>query len=243
MAATAIKILEMENYTIIKGGKSKSNDGRSSTEVYPFRSDNEIRMMLSEFDNRIMQAYTPTNIMIAKRNKMLFVVGINLSIRGSDLSDLRWSDLFIRNIDGGYEWKDGTRIQPVKTRRTGKYVTLAFNEAVKNIVNEYIMEYPIEDIDGYVFTSKKGDKLPRASIGRIIKDVAESIGIKQNINSHSLRKTFGYHVWHKSENKEKSLVMLQYIFGHNSITDTMKYIGIVDTDIYSVFNELNLSYQ
>lgn len=219
-----------------KNNKLESKKIKKSTEVYAFKSKEEIDKMIKIFDKHIDEADTPDHEHIARRNKMLFIIGINISIRGSDISALKWSDFFYDN----YTMKTGTKIQPIKTRRTGKYVTLMFNKAVKNIINEYIALYPIQNLDDFIFSSRKGGSISRMSIGRIIKNTAIEAGIKQNINSHSLRKTFGYHVWHDAKDKQEALVLLQFIFGHNSITDTMKYIGLIDSDIEKIFNSISL---
>lgn len=208
----------------------------TSSEVYAFKTFEEIQAMIDVFDKHIADADTPDHERIARRNKMLFIIGTNISIRGSDISQLRWKDFFYKNL----EMKEGTRIQPIKTRRTGKYVTLFFNQAVRKGIEDYISLYPIEDLNDYLFSSRKGESISRMSIGRIIKSAAKEAGIKQNINSHSLRKTFGYWVWHDSKDKEEALTMLQIIFGHNSTQDTKKYIGICDNDIKKVFNSICL---
>lgn len=205
-----------------------------SSEVYAFRTIEEIQAMIDVFDKHIADADTPDHERIARRNKMLFIIGTNISIRGSDISQLKWKDFFYEN----FEMKEGTRIQPIKTRRTGKYVTLFFNQAVKKAIENYITLYPIENLNDYLFQSRKGESISRMSIGRIIKTTAKEAGIKQNINSHSLRKTFGYWVWHDSEDKQEALTMLQIIFGHNSSQDTRKYIGICDDDIKNTFNSI-----
>jgi integrase len=143
------------------------------------------------------------------------------------------------NKDGSF--KDSYSLQPKKTKKTGKYVKLYFNEAVKKAITDYLKIYPIKDLDEYLFKSRVGNgHITEKSLGRIIKDTAEEVGIDRNVNSHSLRKSFGFWVWHNAEDKEKSLVMLMTIFNHSSVAITKKYIGLMDEEIESVFNELNL---
>ena len=106
---------------------------------------------------------------------------------------------------------------------------------------DYIEQYPVQDMDGYVFKSREGSgAITERSIWRIIVDTSAEAGIEHNVGTHSLRKTFGYHVWHNAEDKEKALVMLMVIFNHSSIAITKKYIGIMGEEIESVFNDLNL---
>lgn len=208
-----------------------------SSEVYAFTSREEIKAMIDVFDKRIKEAPDENKRMIASRNKMMFLIGINLGVRASDLCGLKYS--FFMNSDRTF--KECYSLQPKKTRKTGKFVKLYFNQVVKKAVADYIEEYPIEDVNEYLFKSRKGDgHITEISLGRIIKDAAEEVGIDRNICSHSLRKTFGFWVWHSAQDKEKSLIILQTIFNHSSPMMTKKYIGLMDDEIEDVFNGLNL---
>lgn len=208
-----------------------------SSEVYPFTSEEEIKTMIDVFNKHIEEAGNENKRMIAARNKMLFLIGINLGIRASDLCGLKWGFFF--DNDGNF--KDSYTLQPKKTRKAKKFVKLYFNQVVKKAVTDYIEQYPIQDMDEYLFKSRKGDShITEISLGRIIKDAAEEVGIDKNICSHSLRKTFGYHIWHNAQDKEKSLIILQTIFNHSSPMMTKKYIGLMDDEIEDVFNDLNL---
>ena len=216
--------------------KCNSIAGKSK-EVYPFVSEEEIKAMIDVFDKRIEEADTENHRQIACRDKMLFLIGINLGIRVSDLCGLKYS--FFINNDGSF--KDYYSLQPKKTKKTGKYVKLYFNQVVKKAIADYIEKYPYADIDEYLFKSRKGDgHLTEVALGKIIKDTAKKADIHKNINSHSLRKTFGRFIYHNAKDKEGSIVLLMTIFNHSSIAITKKYIGLTDDQIEDVFNELNL---
>lgn len=208
-----------------------------SSEVYPFTTEEEIKAMIDVFNNRIEEAPDDNKRQIACRNKMLFLVGINIGLRSSDLCGLKYS--FFMNNDGSF--KNHYSLKPKKTRKTNKFVKLYFNEVVKKAIAEYVNDYPIENMDEYLFKSRKGDgHITEIALGNIIKQAALEAGIKQNINSHSLRKTFGRFVWHNSEDKNRSLIVLQTIFNHSSPAITSKYIGLTDDEVCDVFNDLNL---
>ena len=241
------------DFGIIRGGLSKqkvklNKDGTvdkrhsnkvagQSSEVYPFTSEEEIKAMVEVFNSKIENAPDDDKRWIACRNKMLFLIGINLSLRISDLCSLKYN--FFMNNDGTF--KDFYSLQPKKTKKTGKYVKLYFNATVKKAITDYIEEYPIKDMDEYLFKSREGDSyITEKSLWKIISKTAEEASIEKNIGTHSLRKTFGYHVWHNAEDKEKVLVMLMAIFNHSSVATTKKYIGILDEEIEDVFNSLNL---
>ena len=208
-----------------------------SSEVYPFVTKEEIGAVINVFNKRIEEATNENQKQIAYRNKMLFLIGINLGIRASDLCYLRYN--FFMNDDGTF--KDSYKLQPKKTKKTGKFVTLHFNQTVKKAISDYIEEYPIQDMNEYIFKSRKGDgSITEKSLWKIIVDVAAEAGIERNVGSHTLRKTFGYWVWHNAEDKNKALVTLQVIYNHSSTATTAKYIGLTDDEVSSVFNSLDL---
>lgn len=208
-----------------------------SSEVYAFTTEEEIRAIIDVFNKRIDEATNDNQRQIAHRNKMMFLVGINLGIRASDLVKLTYK--FFLKEDGTF--KDFYTLQPKKTKKTGKFVKLYFNQAVKKAISDYIKEYPIQDMNEYLFKSRKGDgAITEKSLWKIIVDVAADAGLNGNYGSHSLRKSFGYHIWHNAEDKEKSLVILMAIFNHSSVATTKKYIGLMDNEIEDVFNGLNL---
>lgn len=207
-----------------------------SSEVYPLTSEAEIKAVIDVLDKRVTESPDENKKQIACRNKMLFLIGINLGIRASDLCGLKYS--FFMNNDGTF--KDSYSFQPKKTKKTGKYVKLYFNQTVKKAIAEYIKAYPIQDIDEYLFESRKGGAITEKALWKIIVNIVAEAGIEKNVGSHTLRKTFGYHIWHNAKDKEKALVMLMAIFNHSSVATTKKYIGLMDEEIEDVFNSLNL---
>lgn len=207
-----------------------------SSEVYPF-TEEEIKSVVEVLNKRIENATDDNKKWIARRNKMMFLIGINLSLRISDLVSLRWN-FFLKD---DMTFLDSYKIQPKKTRKTGKFVTLYFNDVVKQSVIEYIEQYPIEDMNGFVFKSREGNgAVTERSVWKIIVDLATEAGVEHNVGTHSLRKTFGYHVWHNAEDKEKALVMLMVIFNHSSVATTKKYICVMNEEIEDVFMNLNI---
>lgn len=222
--------------------KTKNNRvSGESTEVYAFKSKEEIASMVGVFDKHIAEATNEEKKWIAHRNKLLFLVGINIGIRASDLRTLRWSFFFDQDKEGKIKFKPFYTLQPMKQRKQKKFVKLYFNQVVQTAIRNYISEYPVENLDDYLFRSREGDKpLTVQGLWNVIKGAADEVGIEQNIGSHSLRKTFGYHIWHQAEDKNKALVILQQIFNHSSTQTTAKYIGILDEEIEDTFNSIEL---
>lgn len=208
-----------------------------SSEVYPFNTQEEIKSVINVFDNRINEASNENQKMIAHRNKLLFILGINLSLRASDLITLKWNFFF----DDNETFKDFYTLQPKKQRKQNKFVKLFFNKAVKKAIADYVEEYPIQDMNDYLFKSRKGDgAITEKSLWKIIVDVSSDAGITKNVGSHSLRKTFGFWAWHNAEDKNKALVTLQMLFNHSDTQTTLRYIGLLSSEIEDMFNSVDL---
>ena len=208
-----------------------------SSEVYPFTTKEEIKAVIDVFNKHIEEATNENQRQIAHRNKMMFLVGANSSLRASDLIGLKWSFFY----DSNREFKNMDSLQPKKTRKTGKFVKVFFNEAAKKAIASYVEKYPVEDLDEYMFKSRKGNgAISENSLWRIMSNTAIEAGIEKNIGSHSLRKTFGYWAWHDAKDKNKALVALQQIFRHSSTQVTLRYIGLMDSEIEDVFNDVNI---
>jgi hypothetical protein len=69
-----------------------------STEVYGFYSKEEIKMIMDVLEERISLAEhkvenhvtrSATQLRVARRNKLMFIIGMNIGIRASDLSVIK----------------------------------------------------------------------------------------------------------------------------------------------------------
>ena len=218
--------------------KWKSNSVAGvSREVYAFSTKEEIKAMIDVFDKRIEEADTKNHKQIACRDKMMFLIGINVGLRVSDLCSLRWS--FFYNEDGTF--KEFYTLMPKKTRSKRKFVKIFLNQTVKKAIEWYVSNYPIEDINEYLFKSRKGDgHLKEIAIGRVVKNAAKKAKIEKNVCSHSLRKTWAFWVWHDAEDKSKALVMLQQCLAHSDSMTTMRYIGILDSEKKDMYESIEL---
>ena len=217
------------------------NKAGKSSEVFAFRTDEEIKAMIDVFDKYIEMAENNNQRMIACRNKMLFIIGINVGVRASDLRLLTWDFFFEKIVDNTLRFRDGYSLRPKKTSKHNKYVQLKFNDAVKKVIKWYVEMYPIDDVKDYVFKSRKGDDaISVRSMWRMIKSAAKEAGITQNIGTHSLRKSFCRRLYDNAPDKSKALVVLQKILNHSSSLTTLNYIGITSDDMDDAFDNINI---
>ena len=88
----------------------------------------------------------------------------------------------------------------------------------------------------YLFKSRQGKNKPitRGRAYAILRAAALANGLDE-IGTHTLRKTFGYHVYQE----EKDVALLQDIFNHSAPYITLKYIGVNQDAIDQAYQKLN----
>lgn len=163
------------------------------------------------------------------RNELLFVLGINSALRVSDLLGLKVTDV----LDESHNLKNAVIL---KERKTGKTKRFPLNESVRNALKRYFKTRPLRETDAPLFPSRSGGgALTRKQAWAILQQAGKSIGL-DNIGTHSLRKTFGYHVYRKTND----LAMVQQLLGHSNSCDTLRYIGITQEQLFDAYLDLNL---
>lgn len=231
------KNLELDNEIKFtkKGGKKKTpNNSKKGVahEVYPIKDKEQVKSINKYFSDKIYSASDDENRQIAARNQMMWVIGINIGLRASDLRALTWGDIF----EGDDSFKEGVRKEEKKTR---KFKTFFFNKYVVEAVTNYVEEFkPCVDKDIHLFRSREGGAIEVGTIRLILKEAAKACGVKQNVGSHTLRKTFGYHWYMAHKGDINALVHLQRLFNHSSPQVTLAYIGIEDEKSKQFYDDL-----
>lgn len=190
-----------------------------------------------------------TNYLLSKgkyRDYMLFVVGINFGLRASDLLKLKFKDIL--NNDSSFKTSfELIEKKTSKTRTHKKARYIKIGKAVQQAVITYLQHNSEITLNDYLFTSQKKDDngnsrpITRQQMERILKSTAKELNIKGNhFSTHSLRKTFGYHMMKQHNNDPRTLLILQQILGHSTSAITLNYIGITQDEIDSAYDSLNL---
>lgn len=171
-------------------------------------SYNEIRSMIDAID--LSQP-------LGHRNKAILEVLYGCGLRVSELITLRISNIykhdeFIKVIGKG----EKERLIPIgKTTLKSIYLYLEGERAHQNINNKY------SDI---LFINRRGNALSRQMIFILIKELAETVGIKKKIGPHSIRHSFATHLLEGGAD----LRAVQQMLGHSSISTTEIYTHISD---------------
>lgn len=179
-----------------------------------------------------------------KNNKyvLAFTLGINLGLRANELLDLKMNQVFspdgsVRLIEDEEDTSDGIDIYQSKTK---KHRTVFLNTACKDALE---WAFPIKGAYlhsvEYLFPSREGGAIQVGTFRKVLKEAAAACGLKQNIGTHTCRKTWGWHQYkYNSEKANLDITMLQRAFGHSSPEVTLRYLGITDEEDKALYKNM-----
>ncbi len=147
-----------------------------------------------------------------QRNKAILETLYSCGLRVSELTELKLSNTYFKQ---GFIKVTGKgnkeRIIPIS------------NRAIKEIslyLSHYRNKLDIsKDSENIVFLNRRGQKLTRVMIFTIIKNIANSIGLKKKISPHTFRHSFATHMVEGGAD----LRAVQEMLGHESIITTEIY--------------------
>ncbi|MBC8233479.1 tyrosine-type recombinase/integrase [bacterium] len=168
----------------------------------------------------------------AVRDKCLFLLGINIGARVSELTALRVGDVWhhSRPVD-----VLTLRKQTVKGKKESYSIPL--NATVKaaksnarlrlSVIAEMIQwkKAQGENIfpSDFLFASRKGGgRLSRVQVHRILKAAFERAFLTGNVTTHSMRKTVANAVYSATGD----LFVVKEILGHKNVSTTQQYLGV-----------------
>lgn len=143
------------------------------------------------------------------RNHVLFMFGIYSGLRISDILKMQARDV------------KGKKYIYIREQKTGKEKRFPINKVLSEILEDYTKEMPEYE---YLFQTGRDDvprPITRQQAYNILSSAGEKFGL-QSIGTHTLRKTFGYHMYQQTHD----LVTIKEIMNHSDISVTMRYIGI-----------------
>ena len=177
--------------------------------VQPIRNKRDIERMKKALGN--------------PRDRLLFIFGINSSMRISDILKLTFGDV------------RGKDVLTIREQKTGKTKKFPLNQSIVSAVKSLVPANA--PADSPLIPSRKGHaSISRVQAYRILNEAARRAGIECEIGTHTLRKTFAYHAYKAGAD----LSVLQSVLNHSSQRETLKYIGIVQDDIDNVYIAVNL---
>ncbi len=146
-----------------------------------------------------------------QRNRAILETLYSCGLRVSELTSLRFSDLYLEEGFIKVEGKGGKQrlvpISPVAVREINNYLI------DRNLIK---VKKSFEDI---LFLSRRGTSLSRIMIFHIIKEYTILAGVKKTVSPHTFRHSFATHLLEGGAN----LRAIQQMLGHEKITTTEIY--------------------
>lgn len=161
---------------------------------------------------------------------LLIGCGIFFGLRISDILQLSWDMLL---DDSSFEL-----IEKKTQKRREVRINKGFQKHIWDCYNALL----ITDKSEKCFKSRERRVYSIQRINMLLKDIKKKYGIKsvKNFSTHSLRKTFGRHVYERADsNGEMALVMLSELFNHSNIAITKRYLGLRKEEILKCYDLLD----
>lgn len=190
-------------------------------EVEPIRKLEDVKRMY----HQLLETATP-------REAECWIIGCNLALRAGDLLKLRFDQ-----IDADYV--------TIIEQKTGKRKQFPVTKVVRDAVERLRIYY--EGCNPYKTKEFKAEYLFQATsrrvyhltqplciqwLGRKLKEAANELELGYNVNTHSMRKTWGYHAYERGED----IFYLQAMFNHACQKTTLRYIGITKTALEKMYH-------
>jgi integrase len=153
-----------------------------------------------------------------KRDLILYSLGINTGFRIKDLLSLKKKDVLGDTIT-----IDESKTRNRKDGKNRPPRTVGITEQLKQDLENYL---PYLKNDDYLFPSRKANAQGEYVISttqayRILTRYTKEIGLDINVGCHTLRKTWGYHMYQKYHD----VAFLMKAFNHGDTSTTLLYIG------------------
>ena len=176
--------------------------------VMPIRDKEKIKQMKQALRKR------------SERDYMIFMIGINTGLRISDILPLR-----VRDVKGAKMRVLEQKTNKIRSISINEKLRIALDKYTKGMKdNDYLIESRNKDEDG------NSKPIHRNRAYEILRGAAEEVGIN-GIGTHSMRKTFGYHLYQRT----KDIEAVRKILRHSNVNYTRSYIGIEDDYIDDLY--------
>jgi len=173
--------------------------------IQPLRSREEINEMKLAIKRG--NKGKPKHPDIADRDVLLFLIGINTGLRVNDIVRLKVGDV-----------KDQGQLQ-IREGKTNK----------KRTINIQMLRKEMEDftegkhLKDYLFQSQKGNgPISTTQVYRILDDAADFLD-RDDVGTHTMRKTFGYH--HYKQYKDVAILQEILIMQRRALLEDILVFG------------------
>ena len=194
--------------------------------VQPLRKKTEIERVKEALRSRSLRDYA------------LFTLGINSGLRISDLLRLRVEDVMRVGKSGRRSIKGQIEIREKKRRKMRRF---PINRESRSALRDYLYRTDLPSEEPLFASRKRGADGARKAISRqqaysLLVEAARRAGLDERIGTHTLRKTFAFHLHERGVD----LTRIQKILGHSRPEETLAYMGITEDEIFGIIEDLCL---
>ena len=161
------------------------------------------------------EIYAVLAVMRRRRDRAMFVLGVRTGFRISELLSLNVSDVY---KSGRVLGRVKVFKRHIKDKKESREIPLHSHAA--EVLAEYMPT--LETGTTVLFPSARGTRLTRFSAHKIFKDAFAAAGLKGNLATHSMRKTFAKKVY---DALGRDLVATRDALGHSHISTTVEYLA------------------
>ena len=195
-------------------------------EVEPIREMTDVKAMYQWLNEN----YTP-------REAECFLIGCNVALRAGDLLRIKFSDV------------EGKMFIDLNEQKTTKFKRIPITQTVRDAVARLRVYYAskpfyvnkvFEPVYLFQSTGHRAFHLCQPIciqwLSSCFKDAARSLEFPFNVNTHSMRKTWGYKAYKSGED----IHYIQAAFNHSTSRITLAYIGITRSTVEQLYRDHEL---
>lgn len=182
----------------------------------PFRGRTNMQLVQPIKDVNLINTLESELLKGSYKNYLLFDIAISTGLKIIDIINLTVWDV-----------KNKSQIE-VREDKTIKPLKYAVSIETREKIQQFIFGMSPGEL---LFPSKKGGKNPMTTkqVYKCLNEICRKLGL-EDIGTHTLRKTFGYHHY----KKYNDISLLQNLFNHSTPDMTLRYIGVADIEYTSI---------
>lgn len=157
----------------------------------------------------------------------IWVFGVNVALRISDLLDITMEDALAATKDGA--------VLAIVESKTKKPRTITLNDTAKSVVHRRAHDNPDHKYLFEVESNRaKGKPISRFAVAKAFESAGKKYKVK--LGTHSMRKTLGWMMYSRGVAIERICKVLN----HSHPAVTMRYIGLTEADTQSAYIEFEV---
>jgi integrase len=180
----------------------------------------------------VKRFYDWLNVNATPREAECFLIGCNVALRAGDLLKLKFSDF-------------GGKFIALNEQKTGKYKRIPITHVITDAVERLKVYYASKEFTATYLFQATGNRAYHLCqhiciqwLSVNFKRAAKALDFDYNINTHTMRKTWGYHAYERNED----ILYIQALFNHSNQRVTLNYIGVTRSTIEQMYRDNAISF-